>query len=213
MHSTCIDNFFRKFEMANIKNPEGCRRCYLCNKTFPSTLDYFPKDKNRPLGIGYQCRPCARIEVKKRTKPRPNRWTEMTEEQKEKRYESQLKYLNSGGWSAIRVGAYKNFDKKRGFECDLTNKWFKENIQNKACIYCGRSDVRIGCDRINNSIGHMKNNVVPSCGDCNKCRQDIFTHEEMLRLGPHIAEIFKNRLSTDSLPMHGIATTGVSSSP
>lgn len=93
----------------------------------------------------------------------------------------------------MRVGAYRFADKAKGLQCDLTAAWFKENIQNKACVYCKRSNVRIGCDRIDNSIGHTKANVVPSCGDCNKSRQDIFTHSEMLKLGPHIAAIFARR--------------------
>lgn len=42
--------------MSNVKNPEGFRRCYLCNRMLSATLEFFPKDKNRPLGIGYQCR-------------------------------------------------------------------------------------------------------------------------------------------------------------
>lgn len=169
------------------------RRCYLCDETKPATTEHFPKDKNRPLGIGYQCRPCAKVESKKRSKPRPDRWKNMTPEQRALRYEVQKRHMNGGGWRAMRVNAYRSYDKKKGLECDLTAKWFKANIQDRPCIYCKRSDVRIGCDRIDNSIGHTMANVAPSCGDCNKARQDIFTHEEMLELGPHIARIFAKR--------------------
>jgi hypothetical protein len=181
------------FTMSNIKNIDGFRRCYLCDHTFPATNEYFPKDKNRPLGLGYQCKPCAKIKSKEREKPRPLRWQEMSEEDKIKRKAVQKKHIANGGWRAMRVGAYRYYDTKKGLSCDLTTKWFRENIQNKSCVYCKRDNVRIGCDRIDNSIGHTMANVVPSCGDCNKCRQDIFTHEEMLKLGPHIAIIFLNR--------------------
>lgn len=180
--------------MTNIKNIEGFRKCYLCNETFQATTEFFPKDKNRPLGIGYQCRPCAKIETKKRSKPRPDRYKNMTLEQKESRAKIAEIYRKNGGWSASRIEAYKQYDKRKGFICDLDNSWFKENIQNKSCIYCDRSNVRIGCDRIDNSKGHTKDNVVPSCGDCNRTRGNHFTHEEMLELGKAIKIIFSKRI-------------------
>jgi hypothetical protein len=133
----------------------------------------------------------------------------MSPEGREKRKLIARKYNASGGWRSMRVGAYRLSDKEKGLECDLTAAWFKENIQNKPCIYCKRSDVRIGCDRINNSIGHTKANVVPSCGDCNKSRQDIFTHNEMLELGPHIAQIFARRTSLAPLDYRKASETSV----
>jgi hypothetical protein len=179
--------------MVNIKNLNGFRRCYLCDQTFPATVEFYPKDKNRQLGIGYQCRPCARIETKKRSKPRPNQWANMTAEQKDNKKKWSRLYRNNGGWHAARIEAYKSMDRKKGYWNDIDAKWFKENIQNKPCIYCGRSNVRIGCDRINNSLGHIKTNVVPACGDCNRTRCDHFTHEEMIELGEAIKLIHAKR--------------------
>lgn len=176
-----------------MRNEPDTRRCYLCDETKPATTEHFPKDKNRYLGIGYQCRPCALRVRRERGDPRKGRWSKMTAKEKAKRMVTQKKHFASGGWRSSRVGAYRYYDAKKGMKCDLTAKWFEVNIQDKPCIYCKRSDVRIGCDRVDNSIGHTMANVVPSCGDCNKSRQDIFTHEEMLDLGQHIATIFANR--------------------
>lgn len=63
----------------------------------------------------------------------------------------------------------------------------------KPCTYCGDTQEEIGCDRIDNSKGHTKDNVVPACKTCNVSRMDNFTHEEMLVLGKTIKQIKINR--------------------
>lgn len=176
------------FTMSNIKNIDGFRRCYLCDQTFPATSEHFPRDKNRPLGLGYQCRPCAKIESKKRTKPRPLRWQQMSEQQKQAKKEWQQNYSKTNGHPRYRLGSYKHFDKKRNLEFDLTLDWFLENIYNKPCFYCHCS-FPSGCDRIDNNLGHTKANVIPCCDLCNTTRMDNFTHEEMIEIGKVIHSI------------------------
>ena len=64
---------------------------------------------------------------------------------------------------------YKKEDRKYGRELpDFDSKWMVENILLKPCHYCGETgwDI-IGCDRIDNSKGHIKSNVVPCCLHCN----------------------------------------------
>lgn len=178
--------------MANIKNIDGFRRCYLCKWVRPATVEHFPRDKNRPLGLGYQCRPCAKIETKIRSKPRPKRWSDMTDVQKHNKREWQRVYAKGEGHSKYRLGSYKHYDKKKGLGFDLTLDWFLENIYNKPCFYCeevGKS----GCDRIDNSIGHIMSNVVPCCDMCNTTRMDNFTHDEMIKIGKTIKLIKTNR--------------------
>lgn len=87
--------------------------------------------------------------------------------------------------------AYKLRDRKRGLENDLTREFVLEECK-KPCIYCGDTK-RIGLDRIDNTKGHTKDNVVPCCYECNCARLDNFTHEEMLIIGKSIAEVKKNR--------------------
>lgn len=77
--------------------------------------------------------------------------------------------------AAKMISSYKVKDKSAGMEvCDIDIDWMIDNILTKPCCYCGDTR-RIGCDRIDNSIGHIKSNVVPCCIECNTARNDYFT--------------------------------------
>lgn len=84
--------------------------------------------------------------------------------------------------------AYARVDKAKAQECDLTQDFLLKHIICKPCTYCGDTE-RVGCDRVNNRLPHIKANVVPCCPDCNVARGDNFSHEEMLLLGKTIAAI------------------------
>jgi hypothetical protein len=60
-------------------------------------------------------------------------------------------------------------DARRGLNNDMDLDFVKE-IMSKTCCYCGRFSHKRTIDRINNSIGHVKTNVVPSCLRCNLIR-------------------------------------------
>ena len=98
------------------------------------------------------------------------------------------------------ISSYKHTDKVNGFEevCDIDIDWMIDNIIMKSCYYCGDPN-RVGCDRIDNSKGHTKNNVVPCCYDCNCARNVNFTFEEMKILGKTIAEIKQSRTSHNNI--------------
>ena len=89
---------------------------------------------------------------------------------KEKSKESQKRFRMSPKWRAKNlVGAYNTSDSKanRG-KGDLTAKWVFDNILFKPCAHCGREgwDI-IGCNRLDNSKPHSKDNVEPCCFKCN----------------------------------------------
>lgn len=78
------------------------------------------------------------------------------------------------------------------FNCDndLDEKWITDNILSKECIYCGETDWRkLGCDRIDNTKPHTKDNVVCACARCNKLRSNKFTVDEMIQIGAVIKRI------------------------
>lgn len=86
----------------------------------------------------------------------------------------------------------KNRSRIKGFDCNLTIDWVKENITSKSCIYCGETH-RIGCDRIDNSKGYTIDNVIPCCGDCNRIRSNKYSVEETIRFGELKKQILKDR--------------------
>lgn len=68
-----------------------------------------------------------------------------------------------------RIHSHNQSDKinKRG-EGDLTVEWYIENILSKSCVHCGETDWRkLGCNRLDNSKPHTKDNVEPCCRRCN----------------------------------------------
>lgn len=65
---------------------------------------------------------------------------------------------------------YKFMDKRNGFEesIDFDARWIVENIYTKPCVHCGESDWhKIGCNRLDNSKPHTKDNVESCCFHCN----------------------------------------------
>ena len=51
---------------------------------------------------------------------------------------------------------------------NLTPEWIVENIFSKPCAHCGKEGWKIiGCNRIDNSKPHSKDNVEPCCKECN----------------------------------------------
>ena len=66
---------------------------------------------------------------------------------------------------------YKKDEKYNRGECTLTAQWIVDNIFTKPCHYCGETDwTKLGCDRIDNSLPHTPDNVVPCCKPCNDKR-------------------------------------------
>lgn len=93
------------------------------------------------------------------------------------------------------VNHYNYLDRKKfGESGDLDRDWIIQNIFGSKCVYCGTGVwTKLGCDRIDNSKPHTKDNCVCSCARCNRMRGDNFTVEEMKKIGKVIAKIDKNR--------------------
>lgn len=79
---------------------------------------------------------------------------------------------------------YKRSAQKRNIDFDLEFNLFI-NITKKDCFYCGRVASQIstskdligeyvynGIDRVDSSIGYIKNNVVPCCQECNYAKNN-----------------------------------------
>lgn len=77
-------------------------------------------------------------------------------------------------------------DKLRGLENDLDWQFIKNRISG-GCEYCGDVVGKMTLDRIDNSIGHVRTNVVAACMRCNMFRRDM-PFEAWLMLVPSLKE-------------------------
>lgn len=83
--------------------------------------------------------------------------------------------------------SYIDRAKRKNFEFSLTKEEFR-NITSKNCFFCGVEPKQIyykgkrhnnghylhnGIDRIDSSIGYVKNNILPCCEICNKAKRDL----------------------------------------
>lgn len=174
---------YRKAEKA------GFKICNRCEIEMPATPKVFLRDSSRTDGLGYECRKCHSKRKIGRDK-RSDRWALLTKEQKEKSRIRQKKYgrTNKGRACYLRA-AYKRID-----ACDLTTDEIAKIIKNP-CIYCKTEYYNRGLDRIDNSKGHIKGNVVSCCTACNIARGDRFSQKEMFIIGAAIQKVFKDRVS------------------
>ncbi len=72
---------------------------------------------------------------------------------------------------AIFVSTYYS-DRRKGREHNLDEATIEEIIAD-GCIYCLDKSSKMTIDRIDNSGGHIKSNVVASCCRCNWFRRDL----------------------------------------
>lgn len=141
--------------------------CYKC-KTHKDESNFY-KDKTTKSGFRNKCKVCDNACVK-------------------------LRYITTYNTnkSKCMVKWYKREDKKKNREFNLTETWINLNILSKQCTYCGSTE-NIGCDRIDNTKGHLITNCIPCCALCNITRQDNFSVEEMKKLGVIIKTIIISR--------------------
>lgn len=97
---------------------------------------------------------------------------EFNETHKEWKYNWNKEYQKTlMGTANRRIQAYKRMDEERGFgkdALDFDSEWMIENILLKPCAHCGETDwTKIGCNRLDNTKPHTKDNVEPCCRHCN----------------------------------------------
>lgn len=108
-------------------------------------------------------------EHKEKHKESVKRWVKNHREVKRESYRRWREKHKVEARADNLLTAYNHKDKESGRgKGDLTAKWIVENILTKPCAHCGKEgwDV-IGCNRLDNSLPHTKDNVEPCCFDCN----------------------------------------------
>lgn len=143
--------------------------CSKCGKELP--LSEFHKDKRSKDGLTSQCKDC----VKQYHHEHKEEIAEYMKQWKKKNREHVLEYdknysKTQYGRASYLLCSYNREDEvhNRG-KGNLTAQWIVENIFSKPCAHCGETDWhKLGCNRLDNSKPHTKDNVEPCCVDCNK---------------------------------------------
>lgn len=170
-----------------VSTKEGFRFCNKCDRELPATPEIFLRDKSRPLGLAYECRPCHSARKLGRDR-RKERWANMTPAQRNAATDRNRKYgRTTKGRAVFLRKAYERID-----ACDLTTAEVRELIE-QPCVYCGTETEPRGLDRIDNALPHVKGNVRPACAPCNFARGDRFTAAEMDIIGRVIRQVMEAR--------------------
>lgn len=162
----------------NIEDVEkNTKKCPSCKQEKP--LIKFTKDRNQKSGHRSRCKEC------------------IGEEQRRWRKTDAGKMNSQRGNMSIkgRYAQLKGGAKARGLEINLDISELEELISN-SCHYCGGNlnEHGSGLDRMDNSKGYIKGNVVPCCKDCNTLKSNKFTYSEMMKISKVLKVINKDRL-------------------
>lgn len=95
-------------------------------------------------------------------------------------------------------------------EIDLTYEDFIELIKDSNCHYCSKKLIfseytrdenknytsrAYQLDRMDNSKGYIKENLVPCCWNCNRMKSDIYLYKDFIKLSPILKEIYNEQNS------------------
>ncbi len=142
-----------------------CKRCLA-----PKPL----KTKFKPTPKGYYSRTCRQCESK--------RWWPNVKD----RHNTTLRQRRQTHPAKYILRDSRKFDKKKGFENDLTLEFVLQVIA-EPCRYCGETELRMTLDRIDNARGHLMGNILPACLRCNYFRKDM-PYEAWIHIVPAIRE-------------------------
>jgi len=147
----------------------GYKQCVKCNQLLPAEQYY----KRRPEGGGVvgTCRKCHRKAIHGYRKVKGS-------------YEFWYKKLDRTRRSA----------RQRGLAFTLTVEDMQDIKNETTCYYCKMETDLITMDRKDNSIGYVKENIVPCCYACNKLKSNIFDGREMKIIGVAI-RLWKRRMA------------------
>jgi hypothetical protein len=92
----------------------------------------------------------------------------------QKRRDLKFSQMRAAGIDVARfiLREARRSDTLRGHACDLTKQEIEQLIA-RGCDYCGEKNLRMTLDRIDNSKGHARDNVVPACIRCNYARRNM----------------------------------------
>jgi len=168
-------------------NIEGRTQCWMhCPETIEKKIvrrkEFYEQNKEYELKCNEQYRQRNKERIAQQSKDRQKKNPE--------KYSKQHKEWRNRNVEKCLILHCKGQDKKHNRYFNLTEEWVKKLLRHQEwlCFHCskylllekGNKDPdQISIDRVNNSKGHSKGNVVLSCWDCNYTRRkkdiNIFT--------------------------------------
>ena len=111
------------------------------------------------------------VEDKRRQSGKRKIWERKYREQNKEKLRIRLLRWNNETPKG-RFNSYKCGARIRGLIFNLTLNEFMEYWQ-KPCSYCGGEIKTIGLDRVNNSLGYIKENIISCCIICNNMKKNL----------------------------------------
>lgn len=94
----------------------------------------------------------------------------------------------------------KNSARKKNIDFDLNLDDLLKFVKIDKCTYCentiywnSKNSNRYNLDRMDNSKGYTKDNLVVCCWNCNNTKSNRFTHSEFIKFKPVLINIMKER--------------------
>lgn len=126
------------------------------------------------------------------------KWSALTPEKRadllSKKQQSRQNPLHRAKWI---LHDSRRSDKKRGLDNDLDVTYIQSLIR-KGCSYCGDTS-KMTLDRIDNTRGHTKDNVMPACIRCNYLRGSM-PYDAWMIIAPSVRLAFEQGAFGDWLP-------------
>ena len=149
-------------------NTESTKTCRVCDEE-KSLSEMASFTKNGKTYRRSECKKCRSAQRKRWEKRNPKKYKDGQSRLMAKRA---LQRSNLEKQDQFIFWDSRSCDRKAGRKNDLTREFIRETIA-RGCHYCGESSIRMTLDRVDNTKGHTKENVVPACIRCNYLRKDM----------------------------------------
>lgn len=143
-------------------------KCSKCGKKEPEVTFGTKKLKGEVRYQHHLCHPCQ-AEYRRGLNFNKESQRRMMKKRTDKRKEQRRLGLDTARFIFHDT---RKSDKKRGLGNDLDYQFVASAIST-GCSYCGDTTLRMTLDRIDNTLGHLKSNVLPACIRCNFMRRDM----------------------------------------
>ena len=170
-----------------VKLPHICKKCQA--KLAADGSNFHTRITSGKRYYRHLCRPCANRYDLDRHKG--------TEAYRRGRQRRRIRWRDKGKQVLFNC---RTADKKAGRDCDLDQE-FVLSLLDKGCFYCGatKEQILMGLDRMDNTVGHLKLNVVPCCYRCNMIRKDM-PYAAWTALANGLRSAFQNGLFGNWMP-------------